>query len=563
MVQIIIPDKAFEQHMIVLGKTGAGKSSAIRYMVEHLLDLEQRVIVVTPKADWWGLKLSADGQHAGYPVVIFGGEHSDMPLHHLSGKTMAELLGTGNRSAVLQMRDFMPSEKERFWTDFASNLFRLLQGKLFLVIDEVHNFAPKGRVEGEAGKMLHWSNKLASEARGLGITLIGASQRASKVHNDFLTSCETLIAMRVTTHWDREAVEAWIEGCGDDKQGTEVLNSLAQMKRGDAWVWSPEIEFGPSKLHFPMFKTYDSFKPQAPTETAKLRGWADVNLEDVRKKLATVVKEHEANDPAKLKSRVRDLEAELRKKHPVAMADDKAIERATVSMRRECDRAVANILAGQKALISNGARFAKELASLAERAAKLFNVEIPQFELPKAAPLCLRPSIPARRVSVPSQSNGHSEKLSGPERKILKAMSELLSIGKDDAPREMIAGWAGYSPNGGAFNNPLGHLRSLGLVEGNRLTESGQAAAGVYDPPDQDEVHRRIMEVCKGPERKILQPLLEANGESLSKEDLAAASGYALDGGAFNNPLGALRTKGFVDYPSRGMVKAADWLFAA
>ena len=79
-------------------------------MVEGLLDDDARVIVITAKSDWWGLQLAADGKHAGYPVVVFGGDHADMPLHHLSGKTMAELLGTGNRSAVLQMRDFMPGE---------------------------------------------------------------------------------------------------------------------------------------------------------------------------------------------------------------------------------------------------------------------------------------------------------------------------------------------------------------------------------------------------------------------------------------------------------------------
>jgi len=49
----------------------------------------------------------------------------------------------------------------------------------------------------DAGKMLHWSNRLASEGRGKGIALLAASQRPQKVHKDFLTSCETLIAMRV------------------------------------------------------------------------------------------------------------------------------------------------------------------------------------------------------------------------------------------------------------------------------------------------------------------------------------------------------------------------------
>lgn len=31
-----IPDKAFEQHAITLGKTGSGKSSAMRLVVERI-----------------------------------------------------------------------------------------------------------------------------------------------------------------------------------------------------------------------------------------------------------------------------------------------------------------------------------------------------------------------------------------------------------------------------------------------------------------------------------------------------------------------------------------------
>lgn len=548
----ILPEKIFEQHMIVLGKTGAGKSSAIRSMAEHLLREGKRVVIITAKADWWGIKLAADGKHAGYPLVVFGGDHQDMPLHHQSGKTMAELLGTGNRSAVLQMRDFMPGERTQFWIDFAANLFRALKGKLFLIIDEVHNFAPKGKViDVKAGQMLHWSNKLASEARGLGITLIGASQRPAKVHNDFLTSCETLIAMRVTTKWDRDAVKDWISGCGEKDMGEDVLNSLAQMKRGDAWGWSPEIEFGPKQIHFPMFDTYDSFRPQMAQDVEHLKGWADVNLEDVRAKLATVVREAEANDPAKLKARIRELETQMRRA-PESEKDGKAVARAVLAATKQ-----------YRAMLMQQGKGLREIAALMQKinllVAHYVAQQMPEDSRQPVMPEKIKTAPIVRAIAQPTNGAGG---LSGPERKILMAMSQLLSIGQQNPPREMIAGWAGYSPNGGAFNNPIGHLRSLGYVEGTRLTESGLAEAGTYDPPGRDEIHNGIIGILDGPQSKILRVLLDANGEEMSRADLAQAAGYELDGGAFNNPLGALRTKGLAEYPSRGMVKATDWLFA-
>jgi hypothetical protein len=80
------------------------------------------------------------------------------------------------------------------------------------------------------------------------------------LHKDYVTSYETLIAMRVIHPLDRED---WIDGCPDPDKGKGVLRSLASLKRGEGWVWSPEIGFGPQLIQFPLFATYDSFA--APT----------------------------------------------------------------------------------------------------------------------------------------------------------------------------------------------------------------------------------------------------------------------------------------------------------
>lgn len=308
----LIPNAALEQHIIVLGKTGAGKSSAIRSgFVEPLLDHEEPVCILDPKGDWWGLKSSADGRRAGYSIVIFGGQHADVPINEHSGPHVAELFATGNRSMIIDVSDFTVGERTRFFLHFAATLYRKNRGKRWVVIDECHNFAPQGKVlDVDSGKALHWANKLASEGRGKGLNIIGASQRPQKVHKDFITSMETLVAMRVIHNLDRDAIKAWIDGCADKTLGRQVLDELASMERGEAWVWSPEIKFGPERVKFPLFKTYDSFKPQ-DGDTGKLAGWADVNLDEVRSKMAGMLEEAKANDPQALKAQIRDLQQKL------------------------------------------------------------------------------------------------------------------------------------------------------------------------------------------------------------------------------------------------------------
>lgn len=306
-----LPNGILTQHVAVLGKTRSGKSSVMRGLVEGLLEQHKPVCIIDPKGDWWGIKLAADGKGPGYPVVIFGGEHADVPINEHAGASVAELFATGNRPCLIDLGGWMVRERTRFWVEFASTLFKHTKGERWLVVDEVHNFAPKGKVmDPEAGKALHWANRLASEGLGKGLAMVFASQRPQKVHNDTLTSAETLIAMRVLHPSDRGAVSDWIKGCGDSS-GDEVLASLAQMERGEGWVWSPEIGFGPKRVKFPMFTTYDSFRPQTVADTKRLTGWAEVDLDEVRTKFAATIEKAKADDPKELRKTIADLQRQL------------------------------------------------------------------------------------------------------------------------------------------------------------------------------------------------------------------------------------------------------------
>src|SRR5688572_16154970 len=83
-VKTIIPPAADRHNLIALGKTRSGKSSKLRVLTEGQLDRGEPVCIIDPKGDWWGLKSSADGKTAGYPIVIFGGEHADVPINEHS-----------------------------------------------------------------------------------------------------------------------------------------------------------------------------------------------------------------------------------------------------------------------------------------------------------------------------------------------------------------------------------------------------------------------------------------------------------------------------------------------
>lgn len=83
-----IPEAALSQHIAILGKTGSGKTYAAKGVVERILSEGGRVCVIDPTGAWHGLRSSATSKTAGFPVVIFGGSHADLPLGGAHGDAL-------------------------------------------------------------------------------------------------------------------------------------------------------------------------------------------------------------------------------------------------------------------------------------------------------------------------------------------------------------------------------------------------------------------------------------------------------------------------------------------
>ena len=577
MSRLCMPADILKQHSVVLGKTGAGKSSALRHVAEYLLDRNKRVCIIDPKGDWYGLKIAADGRAPGYPVILFGDfkndDAQDVPINDRSGKHVAELIASGNRPAIIGMRGWTHGGMSRFWIDFASTLFNTNAGELFLVGDEFHNFAPKqwkGMQDREnpASQCLHWSNRMLSEGRGIGLVCLLASQRPQKVHNDTLTSCETLIAMRVIHKADRDAVKAWIDGNGDPDVGKEVLETLAGMPRGDAWVWSPEIGFGPKRVTFPMFETFDSFAPPQLQKKVSSKGWAGVNLDEVKAKLHAVIEEEKANDPRELKAQVAKLKVELAKTQKAQPAPAQVkVETQRVEVKVVDEKAAARLEKVVERMEQQGQRLLGESGEL--RA--ILRLAVREGQAPpivKRSPVAYR-QLPKREKRVAESIDGLT--LTKKQQQILDALAWLESIGVNEPSNAQLGAIALIDTSGGYFSNVAGPLASAGLIErGNgttRLTDAGRAAANPIDePPSLDAYHNVLRERVRksrnanGKTLAILDALIEAGGSELSNEQIGEQVSIDTSGGYFSNSIGPLSTIGLIDRRA-GVVRPTDLLF--
>lgn len=569
-MNLIFPTKILDQHLVVLGKTGAGKSSALRHVVEHLLDHNKRVCVVDPKGDWNGLKVSADGKTSGYPVILFGDFKetagkaipADVPLNEYSGKHIADLVTSGNRPCVIGLRGWTQGEMHRFWIDFASTFFNSNEGEFYLIVDEVHNFAPKGKIlSPEVGKCLHWTNRLLSEARGLGAVMLIASQRPQKVHNDTLTACETLVAMRVIHKADRDAIDDWIKGCGDPAVGKDVLNSLAGMKRGEAFVWSPEVEFGPTRLTFPMFKTFDSFAPPQLQKKVSGKDWSTVDLAEVKEKLAVVIEKAKAEDPRELNKTIAELKKQLASK-PRAETPKPVVEFREVPVLgngqltelRECLDLLGQLSEGLVG-VGEGIRLSAE--TITREMGRT-------HATPGAFAISPKPQrIPAQRIGSPrpSASSNNGEVGQSGLRRILVALAQR----PQGLSARQIGVRAGLSSKSGSFNTYLSRGRSNAWIVGDRnllqITDDGLQALGDFEPlPSGDDLLRYwIAELGASGASRILEVLADEHPDSLTKEEVGERTGLSASSGSFNTYLSRLRALELIE--GRGELRASDELF--
>jgi uncharacterized protein len=87
-----LPAEALDDRIAIVGTAGSGKTYAAKGFVERLLDIGARVAIVDPLGVWSGLRASANGSAAGYPVVVFGGRHAHVPITAEMGAPLGRMI---------------------------------------------------------------------------------------------------------------------------------------------------------------------------------------------------------------------------------------------------------------------------------------------------------------------------------------------------------------------------------------------------------------------------------------------------------------------------------------
>lgn len=267
--------------MAVIGIRGSGKTCTAAVIAEEMCEAGLPWVALDSVGVWWGLRCEPDGTPGGYPVVIIGGEHADIPLTKGSGAAIADAIINEHLSCMIDLSGDSKNTFRHFVAEFCDRLMELRPATpRHIFIEEAPELVPQ-KPMGEQKRSLSAVDRLIrlGRNRGYGATLI--SQRTATIQKDVLTQCESLIAHRSIGKPDRKAMMDWIAEVTAETNPEETqafMESLTSLPSGTGWFWSPQWMGDFYKI---MVRPRKTFHPGA-TRTAGHVQVKQVRLSDIR-----------------------------------------------------------------------------------------------------------------------------------------------------------------------------------------------------------------------------------------------------------------------------------------
>lgn len=384
-------------------------------------------------------------------------------------------------------------ERIRFVGDYLTRLYER-QGErrrpLLQIIDEAARFCPQVIPHGavDVARCSGAMETMVEEGRNVGTGVALITQRSARMNKSVSELAECMVAFRTIGPNSVAAILDWFGEHVEKARWKVLVEQLRRLPRGQALVVSPEwLEFeGVARIR--QRWTFDSSAtPVGGRERRAAGPGAKPDLGKYRARMAETIERAKAEDPRELRRQVVELKAQLAKAKPspapVLAAKQKRVEIEVVKP--------ATVKAMERALDRADGSIARA-----------GNLEVRLREAMQAA----------------------------------GARGDELRKVRDDLVGELRALRVGRSM-------PAPSPR-LALI---RQQQAGAEPTRILAKPTAIMASRQVEpgDTLAGSERKLLTVLAQHGGTRTVRQ-LALQGGYAVDGGGFRNPLGRLRSRGFV-----------------
>lgn len=544
----------------VLGIKDSGKTYTATFIAEHLFDAGIPFVAFDPIGVWRFLQVPGTGK--GYPVVVAGGEHPDLPLTVNGAPEIVRAAMRNGVSLVIDLFSVQLSKAD--WRRIVTSCVKVLlhenkqHGLRHIFLEEAAEFVPQKVMDGDVYAAVEKLARMGGNSR-LGYTLI--NPRSQEVNKAVLELCENVFLHRQRGKNALENMDKWLGIAGAHSK--EIMQSLPDLPQGKCWAWiggdnpmPPELIKVPHKNSM-----HPDRRVMRGDEGPALRKAVDVGsfVQGMRSSLVSVEAEAKANDPVELRRTITGLEAKIRKLETPGKSAP-SVDRA--ALEAEFNRGYAK--AEKVAAHDVGFLAGKVIAALqaAERHAAALEQWIDEARVqPTATQPAPRPAPapPSRQAAMPIYTPA-AEGLTGPQQRMLDVIAFWNSVGYSNPTREQVAGVCGYSIKASTFRVVAGALKTAGYIEYPSsgkiaLTPSGHAIAQALSTA---ETKKKLESIMTGAQIKVVN-ILRQHGGTLHRGVLIDEAGYSQNASTHRVVIGGLRTLEIVQYPERGRVELSKW----
>lgn len=466
--------------------------------------------------------------------MIFGGAHADLPLTENAGALIGEAVAGMAESCIVSLGGMATKAAERrFMLAFLEKLYRRATGEPFhIVFDEADLWAPQKSSEPQLQNLME---QIVRRGRVKGFIPWLITQRPAVLSKDVLSQADGLVAMKLTSSQDRDALGAWIEGQADRSDEKRMLAKLPTMQKGHGIVWIP----GRGILEdtaFPAKSTFDSSSTPKRGEAKRTATLKPIDLGKLKERMSAI--EETAKPKAKAAAQPQTAAPAI---------DHRAIRQAEERAKAE------GIEIGKRIGFTEGEREALRKAQAALGA-------IRPNEPTLAAMPVRKPVNAPQQAPRPVAATGPGEALPAGEKLCLIACAQR----SNGATRSQVTIDTGYKR--ATRDAYILRLKGRGYVDqnGERViaTADGIAALGSsYEPlPVGDELRSVVLSRLPEGERKVLETLISSYPNTVARETIEETTGYKR--ATRDAYILRLRVRELVEVVGRGEVKASDDLFS-
>lgn len=226
---------AYRRHA-VLGIPDSGKTYTAKALAERFMSAGVPIVALDPAGVWRHLRFGSSGK--GFPVVVIGGAAPDIKLDRPDDA--AEIMRAAmaaNVSIIFDLYD--PRLSKADWRRVVTAACHVLcyENKTLrhLFIEEAAEFAPQ-KVMRDVAHVYSEVERIVRMARNasVGVTLI--NQRAEELNKAVLELCENLFLHRQKGRRSLENLSKWLDFA--EVQDDEAIRaSVPNLEQGQCWAW--------------------------------------------------------------------------------------------------------------------------------------------------------------------------------------------------------------------------------------------------------------------------------------------------------------------------------------